>query len=118
MRSSRGEIKIAEVLEKAGLSFEEEYTFDDLVTSNGRHLRFDFAVFDDEENIDFLIEFQGIQHYQAKGKFGGNKGFARQRYNDIRKRAYCMNKNITLVAIPYWEEAMINYDYIMRKAGY
>ena len=39
MRASRGEIKIEEILQKAGLNFEEEYMFPDLVSSSGRPLR-------------------------------------------------------------------------------
>ena len=57
MLSSRGEIKIHEILENAGFNFKEEYIFPDLRSSNGRPLRFDFAVFDDDGNIDFLIEY-------------------------------------------------------------
>ena len=63
MKSSRGEIKICDILDMAGLDYQEEYTFKDLVSTNGRALRFDFAVFDDNGDIDFLIEYQGIQHY-------------------------------------------------------
>ena len=63
MNASRGEIKIREILEEAGLNFKMEYIFPDLKTSNGRPLRFDFVVFDDDGKIDFLIEYQGIQHY-------------------------------------------------------
>ncbi len=29
-----------------------------------------------------------------------------------------MKHNITLVIIPYWDEARITYDYIMKAAGY
>jgi len=47
MKASRGEIKIFEILQKSGLEFVEEYSFPDLVSSSGRPLRFDFAVFDD-----------------------------------------------------------------------
>lgn len=118
MAESRGEIKIADILDSNGINYEREYTFPDLVTKSGRPLRFDFAVFDDEGEIDFLIEFQGIQHYEPKGKFGGKTGFAKQRYNDTRKRVYCMQNRYTLVAIPYWDEPKVNYDYIMRSAGY
>ena len=118
MRSSRGEIKIYEILTKAGLSFKEEYIFPDLLSSNGRPLRFDFCVFDDSGAIDFLIEYQGIQHYQPKSKFGGLSGLRKQQYNDLKKREYCQKNNITLVLIPYWDETRINYDYIMRAAGY
>ncbi len=79
---------------------------------------FDFAVFDDSGNLDFLIEYQGCQHYQAKSKFGGAKGLYQQQYNDNLKRRFCMEHGITLIEIPYTDEAFINYNYIMEKAGY
>ena len=75
MRASRGEIKIYEILKEAGLNFKEEYSIEGLNSSNGIPLRFDFAVFDDDWNLDFLIEFQGRQHYEPSSKFGGKKGF-------------------------------------------
>lgn len=118
MRASRGEIKIEEILQQAGLHFEEEYIFPDLLSSSGRPLRFDFAVFDDDGDIDFLIEYQGIQHYEAKSKFGGYSGLRKQQYNDMKKREYCQKHNITLIAIPYTDEGRIDYDYIMKAAGY
>ena len=114
MRASRGEIKIEEVLTQAGLVFEQEYSFDGLVSSSGRPLRFDFAVFDDEYELQFLIEYQGIQHYEPKSKFGGYVGLRKQQYNDMKKREYCKEHNIILLAIPYTDEGRINYDYIMN----
>ena len=57
MRASRGEIKIEEILKEAGLRFTEEFSFEDLLSETGRPLRFDFAVWDDNDDIDFLIEF-------------------------------------------------------------
>ena len=65
MRASKAEIKIEEILERAGLNFKMEYIFPDLRSSNGRPLRFDFVIFDDDGNIDFIIEYQGKQHYEA-----------------------------------------------------
>ena len=115
MRASRGEIKIEEILKKSGIPFQEEYSFPDLYSSNGRPLRFDFAVFDDDDNLLFLIEYQGIQHYIAKSKFGGNSGLKKQQYNDMLKREYCRKHNIILVAIPYTDESNISYDYIMNS---
>lgn len=118
MRSSTGEIKIYDILTDAGLPFEEEYEFPDLVSSSGRHLRFDFAIFNDYGDLDFLIEFQGRQHYVAVSKFGGAKGVHKQKYNDVLKRKYCLENNINLVIIPYYDEGKITYDYIMEAAGY
>ena len=116
MRASRGEIKIEEVLQEAGLVFEEEYSFPDLVSNTGRPLRFDFVVFDDEHDIDFLIQFQGIQHYQPKSKFGGFEGLRKQQYNDMQKRRYCKEHGIKLIAIPYVDEGRLDYDYIINLA--
>ena len=74
MLASRGEIRIHEILESNGLNFKEESTIPGLNSSNGKPLRFDFAVFDDDGNLDFLIEYQGRQHYEASNKFGGRRG--------------------------------------------
>lgn len=114
MKASRGEIKIAEILEEAGLIFQEEYTFPDLVSSSGRPLRFDFAIFDDDGNLQFLLEYQGIQHYEPKSKFGGWHGLKKQQFNDMKKREYCRKKGIILLEIPYTLEGRMNYDYIMN----
>lgn len=116
MRASRAEIKIHEILEDNGINFEEEYYFEDLLSMTHHPLRFDFAVFDDSGNLEFLIEYQGIQHYIAKSKFGGEAGLRKQQYYDMQKRIYCKNHNIPLVIIPYWDEFKIDYDYIMKLA--
>ncbi len=59
MRASRGEIKIEEILKEANLNFRMEYSFEGLASENGRPLRFDFVVFDDDGYVDFIIEYQG-----------------------------------------------------------
>lgn len=118
MRASRGEIKIEDILKFAEVNFKEEQTFPGLVSAKKNPLRFDFAVFDDAGDLDFLIEYQGIQHYQPRDKFGGIAGFREQQYNDMLKREYCKKHNITLVVIPYTDEQIIDYDYIFSRAGY
>ena len=118
MRASRGEIKIEEILTEAGLNFKMEYIFPDLKSENGRPLRFDFVVFDDDNNIDFIIEYQGRQHYEASSKFGGTRGLYQQQHNDNKKRRFGALHDFTLIEIPYTEENLISYDYIMKKAGY
>lgn len=119
MRASRAEIKIEEILRDAHLNFKMEYTFPDLTSSSSnRPLRFDFVVFDDDGYIDFIIEYQGKQHYQESSKFGGKKGLIQQQYNDNKKRRFCALHGFNLIEIPYTEENLISYDYIMNKAGY
>ena len=118
MRASRAEICIEEILTEAELPFKMEYVFPDLRSENGKPLRFDFAVFDDDGNIDFLIEYQGKQHYEASSKFGGKRGLYQQQHNDNKKRRFCALHDFKLIEIPYTEENLISYDYIMHKAGY
>ena len=118
MRASRGEIKIEEILRAADLNFKMEYSFPGLASPNGKLLRFDFVVFSDDGEIDFIIEFQGRQHYEPSSKFGGKKGFYQQVYNDNLKRRFCALHGFTLIEVPYTEEHLVNYDYIMHKAGY
>lgn len=117
MRSSEGEVKIFNVLTDCGLPFEEEFEFPDLVSSSGRRLRFDFCVFKPNGSIDFLIEYQGKQHYLPVKAFGGEKGYHRQRVNDRRKREYCLKNNYQLVCIPYWDENLISSSYLANALG-
>lgn len=115
---SRGEIKVESILQAAGLHYEKEFVIDELVTAKGRHLRFDFAVFDDVGALEFLIEYQGEQHYMAVDHFKGKSGLSKQKYNDRRKAVYCAEHNIPLVAIPYYDYNIVDYDYIITRANY
>lgn len=116
MRSSRAEMKIEDILKSAGLNFKEQYSFPDLIGEAGHALRFDFAVFNDNNELEFLIEYQGIQHYKPKSIFGGISGLKKQQFYDMEKREYCKRHNIKLVIIPFWEQNLISYDYIMNLA--
>lgn len=118
MKSSTGEVKIHNILTDYQVPFSEEQEFDGLVTNSGRHLRFDFCVFRNDGSIDFLIEFQGRQHYKPVSKFGGAAGLRKQKYNDARKRKFCVSHGLKLIAIPYWDEPKLSYEYIMHAAGY
>ena len=118
MDASRAEMKIHSILDDYGLNYKMEYIFPDLRSPNGRPLRFDFVIFDDDGDVDFIIEYQGKQHYEASAKFGGKKGLYQQQFNDNKKRRFCALHDFKLIEIPYTEENLISYDYIMHKAGY
>ena len=118
MQSSKLECRIHDILEDADVSYAEEWTFPDLKASSGRLLRFDFCIFDDLGDIDYLIEAQGVQHYKAVKRFGGTRGLYRQQYNDDLKRRYCAQHGIRLIHIPYWDEDKLSYEYILRQVGY
>ena len=99
--NSRGEREISEYLREHKIKYEIQYGFPDLV--GGLPLKFDFAIFDKNDKLIALIEYQGEQHFEIVDFFGGEKKFERQQMNDERKRSYCKNKGIPLIEIPYWE---------------
>ena len=111
---SKGELIIKKILEDNNVDFQEEYTFENLVGKNNHKLRFDFAIFKNNK-LDFLLEFDGRQHYEDV-KFYPSTAIT-QKY-DLIKNQYCKNNNIKLVRISYYDEGIIDYDYIMRAAGY
>ncbi len=60
-------------------------------------MRFDFLV----PSLGIAIEVQGNQHYFAVDFFGGIKMLRYQIKNDRRKRQWCKENGIKLIAIPY-----------------
>ena len=110
MKASRGEIKIHEILENAGVNFKEEYSFPGLVSSSGRELRFDFAIFDNANNLICLIEHQGIQHTNASDWHTELSD-----KHDQMKKDYCKEKNISLYEIWYYDNIEEKLKEILLK---
>ena len=103
IKSSFGEEKILKLLLDNGVNFTREYTFSDLTGDKDIALRFDFAIFDGNNQLVELIEYDGEQHYRPVSIWGGEKGLQRRRENDYKKNEYCQQHNIKLLRIPYWK---------------
>lgn len=104
---SKGERVIREYLEKSNTEFIQEYRF-----SNCRHINllpFDFYI----PNKNLCIEFDGIQHFEVREYFGGNKEFKNTQIRDRIKNNYCKENNINLLRVPYWE--IDNIENILDK---
>ena len=98
---SAGETIIKQQLDKAHVKYKKEYSFPDLLGEGNKPLRFDFCIFDKDNNIKILIEFQGKQHYEPIEYFGGQEQFKKQTHHDNLKRQYCKKYNYKLLEIPY-----------------
>lgn len=104
MKTSKGEEKIIELLQAARIPFKREVSFKGLTGANGKLLRFDFAVFNQRGQLAFLIENDGIQHYQFTPFFHKTKNeFYRQLEWDRKKNKFCLMNKIPLIRIPYWD---------------
>lgn len=96
--TSAGESEIARFLTKKNIPYETQKTFKDLVGINGGLLKFDFFV-----DKKFIIEFNGIQHYEPTGYFGGQDAYEQRVEHDQLKIQYCKEHNIPMLIIPYWD---------------
>lgn len=67
-------------------------------------MKFDFAIFNKQGNVAFLIEYDGEQHFKPVEKWGGEEKFLIQRERDNRKNIYCKEKGIPLIRIPCTEK--------------
>jgi hypothetical protein len=76
-------------------------------------MKFDFVIFNEKNEIQLLIEYNGEQHYNSIEKWGGKDKLIVQQERDARKKQYCEEHNIPLLIIPYWEYDKITLDYII-----
>ncbi len=104
---SKGEFQIEQLLKEHNITYKKEYSFSDLVDK--MPLRFDFAIFNKENKLYSLIEFQGEQHYNSSNGFY-NEDIVR---HDKMKIDYCKNNNIKLHIINYKR----NHDIIFEELG-
>lgn len=99
-RLSYGEALISKILDENNISYEREKSFPNCYFSDIHNkCRFDFYI-----NKEYLLEFDGIQHYSYSN---GSKWFDKETVNTIRKRdmyknEWCKNNNIHLIRIPYY----------------
>lgn len=98
--SSRGERKIIKFLQENEINYKKEFSFKDCRSSKNFPLRFDFAIFN-KQKLLFLIEFNGIQHYEEDNWLNDKNGINDRQINDLKKINYCNKHNIPLLIIPY-----------------
>ncbi len=107
---SHGEMKIKSLLEEYNIPFEQEKSFSDCVNpSTNRLLRFDFFV-----NNQYLIEFDGKQHYEQSPNWEPLENVQRR---DRIKDTWCKEHNITLIRIPYTKLNTLTIEDLLPKRG-
>lgn len=88
--------KIIELLEQNNIPYVREKTFESCINPHtNKKLRFDFFI-----NNEYLLEYDGEQHF--KKSFGySNEDFFQLQKRDQIKNLYCKENNIPLLRIPY-----------------
>lgn len=100
---SESERILMKILESHNIEYEFQKRFDDCV--NIRPLPFDFYL----SKYNTAIEYDGEHHYKIipRGNLSDielQEQFDIIQHNDSIKTKYCINKNINLIRIPYWEK--------------
>lgn len=109
--SSKGELSIARLLDKHKINYKHDKPYGGCSYKNA--LRFDFLIFDKNENLKLIVEFDGIQHFEPATSFGGEENFNETLIRDEIKNEFCKENNINLLRIPYWD--INNIDEILYK---
>ena len=115
LKSSFGELQIEKILQQNNIKYQKEYSFKDLVSENNIPLRFDFAIFDDKNNLIKLIEYDGEQHFLNKTDNFWTDTCQKRQSRDKIKNNYCISHGIPLYRIPYWEKNNLTLDLIFNK---
>lgn len=110
---SKGEDKIVDLLNSAGVAFTREKTFSDLKHGS---FRYDFYL-PNIEGAPALVEYNGEQHYYfIKHFYKKNSDFQKVQEHDRRKISYALANDIPIYIIPYWELPQItNANQLLNK---
>lgn len=119
---SRGESLINRWLVDHNIRFKTQYTSDDMVFKSGYRPIFDFAIFDSNDNIICLIEYNGIQHYSTGYGWNDEAHFIETKNRDMEKMRQCGKSGYSLAIIPYSmidhiDEAMMNINKVFRMCS-
>lgn len=112
--NSYAEERIAILLKEHGVNFKQQYTFPDLLGDYNTRLRFDFAIFNNNNQLKQLIEFQGEQHFKPF-KNDTVETFERRKRYDSLKREYCQYNNIPLFEINYKDRQNLTWDFLHQN---
>ena len=97
--TSIGEQNIEKCLKENNVLYKKQFSFKDLPKRY-----FDFAIFDTNNQLVELIEFDGPQHYDSSYNWYSKEQVSRDKEKDL----YCKQHNIKLIRIPYHYRDMIN----------
>lgn len=104
--SSMNEVRIERILKREQINYQTQYTFSDCISpETGWKLKFDFAILDDQDNLKFLIEYDGEQHFYGM-RFSKNQKVRDEKNKkilmfDTIKTKYCEEHGIKLYRINF-----------------
>lgn len=108
-RESRGEKAISKFIDTYNIKKCTQHKLKGCKDLN--MLPFDLALFNNK--LELLIEYDGKLHFEPVNHFGGHESFKDRIKKDKIKNQYCIDNDIPLIRIPYWE--FNNIEYILKN---
>ena len=106
---SFGEEKISQLLRENNIFFEREKQFNNCrFPDTNKMARFDFYV-----NNEYIIEFDGKQHFEINNFFEQNLENIQE--HDNFKNNWCKENNIPIIRIPYYQLENLKIEDIILK---
>ena len=95
-------------------SLQENFACEYAVRINSTTYYYDFVLFNKDNSVKCLIEYDGILHYSQDKYHGWNneENWFKTQKNDIIKNNWCKENNIPLIRIPYTDLKILNENYI------
>lgn len=110
--SSRGESKIAEILDILEIKYKRQKTFNQCINPiTHSKLKFDFYLPD----YNCCIEYDGKQHFVEKGTWAEKENIENIILRDKIKTDYCLNNGLILIRIPYTDYELVDKNYLLNR---
>lgn len=111
---SKGEFIIEKILKDNKINYKTEVVDKQLIKENQRRLRFDFGIYDKNNNLIKYIEFDGRQHFQGmESAWSQSESLDIIKERDSIKDNFCLENNIALARIPYTQIELITLEKIL-----
>lgn len=111
--NSRGELKISQLLRENNISFNQQKTFNDCRYPDTNYLaKFDFYV-----DNKYLIEYDGIYHFEVAFSWGTQEKLQTTQQHDKFKNQWCKENNIPLIRIPYTRFQNLSIKDLLLEEG-
>ena len=107
--TSRGELKIEQLLKENNIPYEKQKSFNSCINPETNYLlRFDFYV-----NDKYLIEYDGEQHFKDRWY----EPLKKVQDRDNIKTQWCKENNIPLIRIPYTKYNTLTIDDLLLSSN-
>lgn len=117
--NSKGEALISSLLENNKINYARQFYFDDLISENGRKFYFDFGILNNNNQLLYLIEYDGIQHFSIEHQFSKDlDALEIIKIRDNTKNNYCKEHGIPLIRIPYTHKEIKIEDLLLETTSF